>query len=229
MTLDVGIDSEKIIKLLSITPKPSTIEETISEIRSHFNWLCEQASDSDIMFLAFSGEADPDIWNKLEKDIRECLDAGMRYTHVVGPVVCTDDNGESSILDFMREYPDQVEIYLSRLRQLYHWNCFTALSSLKYRLRGENYHDPLSENRKHFTIFYEKEDDKYASMKQYYWRSKINSFESIKPILEKVEDSGEIPLVTKSDLKKAYKNARRRRIPTELLNINEINQLLRNF
>ena len=222
----ISADALPVLQALKLEPNYLTKSETVEELKGHFAWIRSQSPDSALSLLAFSGEADPNIWNYVEYDLRKSLDLGLIYKHCLGPVVCTDnDNNRNTILEVFKDYPEAVELYLFRIRQPYHWTCFTSQASLKYHFRGECYHHPLENGRGNFNITLEDEHDEFFAMKRSFWHKKQNEFKTLMPIMDKVSEIKDVPTLTESEFEKVYNNANKQKMFIEILNRDEILKL----
>jgi hypothetical protein len=205
MKKQISKDTYDLLVLLRISPQEVKNSQTIKSYREVFSWLMQRRKNESINLTAFSGEADPRIWNPLEKELMEALDQGMTYVHCLGPVVCTDEKGKNVILEAFREYPKTVKLYLFRTRALYHWTCFTRRSDhdqkLFYRSYGECYHDPLPDIRREFCIYLEREDDRFSAAKTVYWHNRQLDYLWRKPVMDEVTDVKQVPTLTLSQLK----------------------------
>jgi len=153
-----GYETE-ILESSGIVPKKTSKEDSVSNLRKLLEWSSQEIEKGkDVDFLATSGIANPDVWNALEKNVLDALGKGMKYTHVVGPLLCVGENGGHTVITAKKEYPRQVEIQFSRTRELYH---FTLASSVigdsktgltLFNSLGECYHDLGSEERETFLI-----------------------------------------------------------------------------
>ena len=204
---EVSRDTYNLLLLLNVIPSEHTIPQTVENFKKALSWLVDREEAENIESVAFSGEADPRFWNAVEKELMSALNEGMTYVHCLGPVVCTDENGRNAILEAYREYPKNVELYLSRTRALYHWSCFTRRSNrhntLLFRLYGECYHEPLASTRKEYFIYLLSQDDSFLLNKEAYWYNRQRDYLWRKPIMDKIVDVNQVPTLTLSQLKLA--------------------------
>ena len=155
----LGEYETEILESSGIEPKKTSKEESVSNLRKLLEWSSKEIEKGrDVDFLATSGIANPDVWNELERDVLDALGKGMKYTHVVGPLLCVGESGGHTAITAKKEYPSQVEIQFSRTREIYH---FTLVSSIIggsktgltfFKSLGECYHDLGSEERETFLI-----------------------------------------------------------------------------
>lgn len=205
---EVSIDTYNLLSLLNVSPQSHTISQTVENFKKAFSWLIDQEEVASIESVAFSGEADPRFWNAVEKELMSALNEGMMYVHCLGPVVCTDENGRNLILETYREYPKNVELYLSRTRALYHWTCFTRRSDgdnkFFFQVYGECYHEPLASTRKEYFIYLLTQDDSFLLNKKAYWYNRQRDYLWRRPIMDKIVDLDQVPTLTLSELSLAY-------------------------
>jgi hypothetical protein len=187
-----------------------------------FAWLDSEKGNKSI--LAFSGEADPIIWNALEGELMSAVDRGTKYIHCLGPVVCTDENGRHGILEVYKKYPEKVELRLFRTRYPYHWICFTSINDNKlfFQFKGECYHEPLTPLRKHYFISLKSDDDPHRGLKVSYWHMKQLEYRWLRVITDKVTTIDEVPTITKSQIAMIYNKLKDRGKNLDLLTSEEI-------
>jgi hypothetical protein len=206
---EVSEDTYDLLTQLGTYPRRREIRETIRNYKETFSWIVDKKEEEKIELAALSGEADPRIWNALEEEIMAALGEGMKYIHCIGPLLCTDENGRNAILEAYREYPKDVDIYLSRIRRPYHWTCFSRKtdgeSDLFFQLHGECYHEPLAAVRKGYSVCLERQDDKYLSEKVVYWHNRQRDYLWVLPIMDKVVDADQVPTLSLSQMAASYK------------------------
>ncbi len=203
---EVSGDTYALLSLLEIVPFRQSKRDRIRLYKETIRWLVDRADPGEKEMIAFSGEADPQLWNALEEELKDAVENGMRYIHCLGPVLCTDEKGRNGILEVYKEYPNDVELYLFRTRIPYHWHRFSfktdGSEKIFYRLFGECYHKPLADPRKEYKIWLESEEDRHFSNKICYYYNRERDFQWLLPIMDKVVDADEIPSLTSSQLKR---------------------------
>lgn len=201
---EVSEDTYKLLSLLEAKLETIRIPATVEKHKVALSWMAERGYKK-AELAAFSGEADPRIWNAIEPELREALSQGMKYTHIVGPVVCTDENGKNAILQLRKDYPDSVKLYLTRTRKPYHWARFTSkindAGDLFFRLFGECYHEPLADTRKGYAIWLEERDDEFLPEKMTYWYNRNRDYVWLMPIMDEITSVDVVPTLTISQLK----------------------------
>jgi hypothetical protein len=201
---EVSEDTYRILSLLEVTPERIEIPATVEKHKRALSWMAERGFEN-AELVAFSGEADPRIWNAVEEKLGEALGKGMKYTHIVGPVVCTDETGKNAILELRKEYPRSVKLYLTRTRKPYHWSRFTSkvdgAKQLFFRLFGECHHEPLAAIRKGYSIWLEENTDPFMLDKIAYWYNRERDYVWLKPIMDEVTDPDKVPTLTMRQIK----------------------------
>lgn len=223
---EVSKDTFNILSLLKVSPRPLEIPETVENFKKAFSWLLDRGKKERIELLTVSGEADPRFWNAVEKELIHAVSEGMTSVHCLGPVVCTDEYGKNAILETYKKYPENVELYLSRTRALYHWACFTRRSNdsnnLFFQLHGECYHEPLASVRREYFIYLLTDDDPFLLAKRSYWLNRQLDYKWRKPILDKVVDVHSVPTIKLSELTEVYKRVKKLKVNFNLLTAREI-------
>jgi len=230
---EVSRDTFNLLSLLNVSPDSLKISETVKNFKKAFSWLLDREKKEKIELLTVSGEADPRFWNAVEKELLYALSEGMTSVHCLGPLVCTDEYRKNALLEAYKKYPDNVELYLSRTRALYHWACFTRRSNnynkLFFQLYGECHHEPLANIRREYFIYLLGHDDSFLLAKKSYWLNRQRDYQWRKPILDKVVDVHSVPTLTLSELAKAYEKMKKLGANFNLLTAREIISFLRSY
>jgi hypothetical protein len=75
---EVSQDTYELLLLLNIEPQFATASDTIRKYKECFSWITDK-DEEETNLLAFSGEADPRIWNAVEDEMMTALEKGMTY------------------------------------------------------------------------------------------------------------------------------------------------------
>jgi hypothetical protein len=162
-----------------------------------------------IALYATSGEGNPEFWNPLKEEIMNAIGHGMKFFHCLGPVICTDEEGKHATIEAYKEYPKNVEIWLSRTRNLYHLKIFTSIiDQNSFHAYGECHHKPLAKGREIYSVALEETNDPFYVSKMMYLMDKLDSFEVLKIVRDKITYLETIPTVSVNQLKLAYNRAR---------------------
>lgn len=230
---EVSKDTFNLLSLLNVSPYSLKISETVENFKKAFSWVLDREDKEKIELLTVSGEADPRFWNAVETELLHALSEGVTSVHCLGPVVCTDEYGKNAILEASKKYPENVELYLSRTRALYHWACFTRRSNdynkLFFQLYGECHHEPLANVRREYFIYLLSHDDSFLLAKKSYWLNRQRDYQWRKPILDRVVDVHSVPTITLSELAEAYEKMKKLRVNFNLLTAREIISFLSGY
>jgi len=215
-----------ILQQLSILPEKKTTEQVVKEMKKLLKQLTEE--NVKITLYTTSGNGNPELWNLLTEEIMNALSHGMRFFHCFGPVICTDENGKHASIEAYKEYPNSVELWLSRTRNLYHWKTFLPLKTNQdsFYTYGECYHNPFSKVREIYTISLEERKDPLYASKAIYLAWQIDEFKTFRVIRDKITNPDSIPNVTSYQLKSAYDKARKMGEDINLLTDTDIFKLL---
>jgi hypothetical protein len=202
----VPLGTYHLLHELGILPEKRTRDRIVEETKELFKLMVEENSKTS--FLAVSGYGDSKFWNPLEKEIMSAISHGMKFFHCLGPVICTDEDGKHASIEAYREYPKDVELWLCRTRSLYHLKIFTGMknNSLFFHVHGECHHKPLASDREIYYISLLSNYDPNLVSKMKYFSDVLGSYETLKVIRDKVTDIKRIPVATRYQLSKAYKN-----------------------
>lgn len=204
----VTLGTYYLLQQLRVLPKKKTNEKIVKEMKELLKRLTEE--NNKIALYATSGEGSPELWNPLKEEIMNALSHGMKFFHCLGPVICTDNEGKHASIEAYKEYPKNVEIWLSRTRNPYHSKIFTPIkvNQNSFYAYGECHHKPLVKGREIYNISLEKADDPFYISKMMYIMQRLDDFEVFKVIRDKITDLETIPTISVDQLKMAYKRAR---------------------
>jgi len=228
---EVSEDTYRLLSLLKVKLETIRISATVEKHKAALLWVAERGYKK-AELTAFSGEADPRIWNAIEPELREALNQGMKYTHIIGPVVCTDENGKNAVLQLRKDYPNSTKIYLTRTRKPYHWARFTSringTGDLFFRLFGECRHEPLADTRKGYTICLEKKDDAFLPEKMTYWYNRNRDYLWLMPIMDEITSVDAVATLTISQLKTVCERMKKEGLEFDLETSETITSFLTN-
>jgi len=197
-----------LLRQLHTLPKKKTNEQIVKEMKELLKRLTEE--NNRIALYATSGAGSPELWNPLKEEIMNALSHGMKFFHCLGPVICTDNEGKHASIEAYKEYPKSVELWLSRTRNPYHSKIFTPIKvnqNLFYAY-GECHHKPLAKGREIYSVALEETNDPFYVSKMMYLMDKLDSFEVLKIVRDKITYLETIPTVSVNQLKLAYNRAR---------------------
>jgi hypothetical protein len=181
------------------------VEEVANSIRQLMKLAVQKSKEKkkEVEIQAFSGEGDPRVWNACRAELEEVLGNGIRYNHLIGPVVCTDSDG-NAILDVLEKYPERVHLRLFTTRYPYHWVRLTWQENGErlFELRGEAYHVPLSENRWTYEVLLDKKNDPSRADKLLTWYSREQNYTENIPITREIKSVDELDVITIEQLRK---------------------------
>jgi len=222
----VSLGTYYLLRELGILPEKRSKERIVDETKELLKRLVEENTKT--QFLAVSGNADPEFWNPLKEEIMNALSQGMKFFHCLGPIVCTDEEGKHVSIEAYKEFPNDVELWLSRTRNLYHLKCFSVIktSNPPFHVYGECYHQPLANKREIYCISLESNDDPFLFSKTKYFFGQLEEFESLKVIRDRVNDVEKIPTITRYQLDVAYSKAKVLGKGFNVLNSEEILEIL---
>ncbi len=148
-----------------------TRDETIEGLK---NAVAAAREGETIKFI--SGEAQWELFNACEKELRAGYERGVRYQMVTGPVVSVEkDDGGNAILGLAKE--GMLDLWLSKVRRKLH---MTIVGD--HLLRGEMPHPPASklEDRLAYELdVNDIEDPKEKEHAQWAIRQRIREFDSL--------------------------------------------------
>jgi len=202
----VPLETYYLLQQLRVLPEKKTNEQIVKEMKELLKRLTEE--NNKIALYATSGEGSPELWNPLKEEIMNAIGHGMKFFHCLDPVICTDKEGKHATIEAYKEYPKNVEIWLSRTRNLYHLKIFTSIiDQNSFYAYGECHHKPLTKGREIYSVSLEETNDPFYVSKMMYLMEKLDSFEVLKIVRDKIISPDNIPKVTVHQLRTAYNMA----------------------
>jgi hypothetical protein len=203
------LETYYLLQQLRVLPEKKTNEQIVKEMKELLKRLTEE--NNKIALYATSGEGSPEFWNPLKEEIMNAISHGMKFFHCLGPVICTDNEGKHASIEVYKEYPKSVELWLSRTRNIYHLKIFTPIKvgENSFYAYGECHHKPLAKGREIYSVSLEDSNDPFYVSKMMYLVEKLDGFETLKIVRDKIKDLEAIPTAPVNQLKMAYNRARK--------------------
>ena len=184
-------------------------EEISSIYKKSLEWGKKELEEGkETKLLVFSELNDPRIWNPLEKQLMDNLEAGMEYIHCTGPMICTDSQGVNSVLNVYENSPEKMALKIQRLPSLEKFFLLSSDERENITYVGEELpksseteiYNPLREKRKCIVNVNRFKNPNDKQMREVSYLKSYHAYDITKVLMDDASDMKEIPTITENEV-----------------------------